>query len=529
MKVESFDNKTGLDSQIYKNSFEDFSKQFDKAAVNLKDGVKKFDFSTCSQISKWLELGAKGIENIDGILLRNGIKGMYEGQIIDGRQTAGLKQISNYKINKQYRYQNIKQQAGFAAEVISTTKENLTAQAEGTGITTIRTEDFSKYGHNDQYVDKVRIDSNGKVIERIQMKFVGKDANDCLNKLLSKNMDKYYDSTKVDKLEIPKDYYDKIKSGNLIGQKIEGYQKQLAKVTELGKTQEIEKYTAKINHCKELESKLERSTVSSDEAVFARKYPKAYTMKLTQNHIEGVRGGLTAAALTGVVSTVDNVSKFISGEISAEDMAIDIAKDTGIAGAVGYGTGFVSSAVSQAMKGSSHALIKSAGKLGVPAAIISFGVESFDSVTAFANGDIDAGELAYDLGENAASVAGGALGGMAMGAAVGSVVPGAGTLIGGILGGLVGTAVAGEAYNSIAETISEVQENGIGVLGDKAQKMASEQIANTAKGMEVIGSKAQEMANGVVELVTKEMPDMAGNICSAINNFAAEFKLPIAV
>ena len=59
--------------------------------------------------------------------------------------------------------------------------------------------------------------------------------------------------------------------------------------------------------------------------------------------------------------------------------------------------------------------------------------------------------------------------------------------------------------------------------------MASEQIANTAKGMEVIGSKAQEMANGVVELVTKEMPDMAGNICSAINNFAAEFKLPIAV
>ena len=245
-------------------------------------------------------------------------------------------------------------------------------------------------------------------------------------------------------------------------------------------------------------------------------------------HEAGIESGIAAAALTGVVSTVDNVSKFISGEISAEDMVIDIAKDTGISGAIGYGTGFVSSAVSQAMKGSSHTLIKSAGKLGVPAAIISFGVESFDSVTAFASGDIDAGELAYDLGENAASVAGG-LGGMAMGAAVGSVVPGAGTLIGGIVGGLVGTAVAGEAYNSIAETISEVQENGIGVLGDKAQKMATEQIANTAKGMEVIGNKAQEMANGVVELVTKEMPDMAGNICSAINNFAAEFNLPITV
>ncbi len=246
-------------------------------------------------------------------------------------------------------------------------------------------------------------------------------------------------------------------------------------------------------------------------------------------HENGMETGLTAAALTGVVSTVDNVSKFISGEISAEDMVLDIAKDTGVAGAIGYGTGFVSSAISQAMRGSSHALIQSAGKLGVPAAIISFGVESFDSVTAFASGDIDAGELAYDLGENAASVAGGAVGGMAMGAAVGSVIPGVGTVIGGILGGLAGTALASEAYNSIAETISEVKENGIGVLGDKAQKMATEQITNATKGMEVIGNKAQEMANGVVELVSKEMPDMVGNICSAINNFASEFKLPIAV
>lgn len=530
MKVESFDNKTGLESQIYRNSsIENFSKQFDDAAVKLKEGYKKFDFSTSSQISKWLGLEGKSIDGLDGIQFKNEIKGMYEGKTIDGKQTLGLKQIGKYKLNKQYRQQNIKQQAGYAAEVISTTKENLIAKTEGTGITTVRTEDFSEFGHNDQYVDKVRLDSNGKVIDRIQMKFVGKDAKDCLNKLLSGNMDKYYDSTKVDKLEIPKDFYDEIKSKNLIGKKMEGYQKQLDKVTALGKTEEIEKYTAQLNRCKELESKLERSTVSSDEAVFARKYPKSYTMNLTQNHIEGVRGGLTAAALTGVVSTVDNVSKFVSGEISAGDMAIDIAKDTGIAGAIGYGTGFVSSAVSQAMRGSSHALIQSAGKLGIPAAIISFGVESFDSVTAYANGNIDAGELAYDLGENAASVAGGALGGVAIGAAAGSIVPGVGTVIGGIVGGLVGTAVAGEAYNSIAETVSEVQENGIGVLGDKAQKAAMDKIANTAKSMEVIGSKAQEMANGVVELVTKEMPDMAGNICSAINNFAAEFKLPIAV
>lgn len=511
MKIESFDNKTGRESQLNRSSIMgELSKQFDNSAVNLKEGATKFDLGAVVNISKWLGLESDAISRLDNIQFKNEIKTMYEGTTINGRQTLGLKQIGKYKINKQYRRQNIKQQSGFAAEIASTAKENIIAKSEGTGVTTVRTDDFPEYGYNDQYVDKVRLDSSGNIIERIQMKFIGRNGKECLDKLLSKKMDKYFDSSKVDKIEIPKDYYDYIKNNNLVGQKIEKYQKQLDRVTELGKTAEIEKYTEKINLCKELEAKLERSTVSSDEAVFARKYPKSYTMRLTQNHTEGVRTGLTAVALTGVVSTVDNVSKFVQGEISAEDMAIDIAKDTGIAGAIGYGTGFVSNAISSAMKGSSHALLQSAGKLGIPASIISFGVESFDSVTEFAQGNIDAGELVYDLGENAASVAGGALGGVLTGAAAGSIVPGVGTVIGGIVGGLVGTALAGEAYKTAAEAISE-------------------QIPNATKGMEVIGNKAQEMANGVVEIVTKEMPDMTGSICSAINNFASEFKLPVAV
>lgn len=48
------------------------------------------------------------------------------------------------------------------------------------------------------------------------MKFVGKDGASCLSKLASKNYDKYFNEGKVDKIEIPKDYYDEIKSNNLI-------------------------------------------------------------------------------------------------------------------------------------------------------------------------------------------------------------------------------------------------------------------------------------------------------------------------
>ena len=514
MQIESLDNKSSLEATVFENlNVKEISKQFDSAGTNIKDGFRKLDNSSAVSLSNWLSLDKGSVVQLDDLLVKNEIKRMYEGvNVANGKQTLGLKEISQYKINEQYRKQNIKQQAGFAAEVASTAKENLIAQSKETGITTVRADDLPGASRNDQFVDKVRLNSSGEIIERIQTKFVGNNGEECLDKLLSKKFEKYYDGTKVDKIEIPKDYYDQIKSGNLIGKKIEKYQKQLDKVTELGKTEEIEKYQNKINHCKELETKLERSTVSSSEAVFAREHPKAYTMSITAkaSHMEGLKSGRDAAILTGIVSTVDNVSKFMAGEVSAEDMVLDIVKDTGVAGAIGYGTGFVSTAISSVMKNSSHALIQSAGKLGVPAAVISFGVESYDSITSFATGEIDASELAYDLGENASGVAGGILGGMAMGAALGSVVPGAGTVAGaaaGIVGGLIGTAVASEAYKTAVETVSDVTENGVEVLGDRAQ----------------------EMANGVVNLVTEKMPEMAGNVCSAINDFASQFSIPIKV
>lgn len=76
---------------------------------------------------------------------------------------------------------------------------------------------------------------------------------------------------------------------------------------------------------------------------------------------------------------------------------MEIAKDTGTAGAVGYGTAFLSTAVSQTMSKSSLALIKSVSGSCVPASVVSFAVDSYDSISDFAQGHIDGNELAYDL------------------------------------------------------------------------------------------------------------------------------------
>ena len=101
--------------------------------------------------------------------------------------------------------------------MISTAKENLKAQLEKTGITTYRADDLPDlFPKNDQFVDKVRMNQQGDIIERIQTKFIGEDAKQCLDKMMSKKFDKYLDSGKVDKIEIPKNFYDEIISKKMI-------------------------------------------------------------------------------------------------------------------------------------------------------------------------------------------------------------------------------------------------------------------------------------------------------------------------
>ncbi len=436
---------------------------------------------------------------------------MYNGiTYSDGFKTLGLKEISEWKVNKDYKYQNLKQHSGYAAEVIGTAKENLLAEKNGTGVKTFRADDRPDlFQKNDQYVDKIRVDSTGK-IERIQVKFVGKDAGECLSKLASKKYDKYFYDGKVDKMEVPKDYYGKMKE--LIPDKIGKLEEQLKHVKDNGNTEAAQNIEKQIERYKKIDEMIEQSTVTSDEATDAVKHPRRYVQKLfikdtfVESHKAGMDSAAVAVTITAAVSTVDNVSKVIDGEITPQEAFVDVAKDTGVAGGVAYGTAFISTAVSQTMSTSSHQLIQSLGNSGVPAAVISFGVQSYDCVVDYATGEITGSELAYDLGENAVSVGGSMLGAAVAGAAVGSVVPGAGTMVGfaaGMVGGMVGCAVASGAYASAVE------------FG--------------AENVDALADKAEEMANKTVDIAKEVMPDQVGNITASINNFASENNLPFKI
>lgn len=254
----------------------------------------------------------------------------------------------------------------------------------------------------------------------------------------------------------------------------------------------------------------------------------------------GIKTGKQAMMITGAISTVENVSAYMNGEISAEEMVIDIAKDTGTAGATGYAFGFVNSSVATAMQGSSHQLIQSLGKSNVPAAVISFGVTSFDSIVDYAQGEIDGQELAYDLGENAVGVAGsmagmaaagvaGAKVGAAVGTAVGTVVPGAGNVVGGavgttvgLVGGMVGYAVATEAYSTAVEVCATYGGEVVDAVGDFAVE-ASQTV--TAE-VEELGNKAQKIANDTIKLAESYGEEVANNVKAAIADFNVANALP---
>ena len=101
-----------------------------------------------------------------------------------GKQlTKSLKGISGYKVNPKDHDRNIKQQAGFTAEVKEVARENAERIIKGDKTRASRTDDIERrqdprYGEiggtNEGLYDIAVIDEHGNIIDASQMKFVGK-------------------------------------------------------------------------------------------------------------------------------------------------------------------------------------------------------------------------------------------------------------------------------------------------------------------------------------------------------------------
>ena len=524
MNLENIE-KTALEKNQFNVSekLESLHKSFD-SKITPKDGTYSSDLSKYQRNwNDWLNMD--GLSDLDKITREDieDIKRMYYGVDLDnGDKTIGLKDVGKYKINPEYKNQNIKQQAGFDAEIISTAKENVLARRDGTGVTTYRADDRPDlYPKNDQYVDKVRVDSNGNIIERVQTKFVGNDGKTCLDKLTSKKYEKYLFDGKVDKIEIPSDYYDQIMRDNLIQKKIDSLQQQLDRVSADGNLDEVAKKQHQIDKLKRVEEMLEKSTVSSEEAKYARVHPKGYVNKLfvPESILDAHEAGKASAAMafgnTIITETYKEYVAVMNGTKTKEE-AIgeidDILKKAGIDGLGGYGTGFIAKELFNLMSGSGSKFFSSLADLGIPGAAVSCITASYSSFEKYTKGEITKEMLIDELMDNIVSTTGNT-GGMALAgalanllfaeAAAGALLPAAGTFALSVAGGYVGCAVATKLYDTAVKYGSE----GAPILADKAKTFATETI----------------------ETVRTVAPEKVDAVRTSFNEFSAQHSLPFTL
>ncbi len=371
--------------------------------------------------------------------------------------TKGLKQISQEKVNPDYKYQNIHQQAGFSAEVKSTAKDNAEKIINGDPTRKVRTDDIGRV--NDPMYDTVVVDAQGNVIEgsETQIKFVGASESDptgqgdaarALKKFQSKKYDKYFDNDT--KIEVPSDQYDKIIQE--ADKEIEALSKQLERAKESGNTEQTEQLQKKLERLNKIKKNTRKSSVSSKEAVFAREHPGLSTAAdvAKLSHRAGVQMAGTSALIGGSFAMINSLVAVAKGEIEPEDAVRDVAKATAEAGAGGYATGFAGTAIKGAMQNSSSETLRVvANKTNAPAAIAMTAVRASQTLARYFSGEIDGLTCLETLGEEGAGMVS-----SSMFTVIGqAVIPV--PVVGGMIGGMVGYAFSSAAYGVLVSSLKE--------------------------------------------------------------------------
>lgn len=360
-----------------------------------------------------------------------------------------LKDISNSKINPKYEQQNYKQQAGFSAENKETARENAERIKEGKHTRTTRTDDINRV--NDPLYDHVELDEYGNVIEGSgsQMKFVGKNADECLNKLMSAKYQKYRDNNVA--FEVPSDYYDDIQQK--IDTKVDKLEQQKRVAQSRGDSRLADKHQKKIDELKKVKKNMKKSHVSNKEAMEARKSPRLSTAKDIHklSHEAGIEGAKSGALIGGGVAAVTNIVAMINRKKDFDEAVKDITKTTGKSAITGYAATYGSTVFKATMQNSSSSMIRSLSNTGLPGAIVSTAISSVSALGDFFDGKIDGRELLTRVGKNGMATATS----MAYGA-VGQVlipIPVAGAIVGSFVGYTLTTMM----YSGLMKSMNEAK------------------------------------------------------------------------
>jgi len=394
----------------------------------------------------------------------------------------GLKQISEYKVNPEFKDRNLKQQAGFAAETKEVARRRAEEAISGKRPTTVRTDDIP--GHvNDQLFDiTCEVDANGNPVpgSSMQMKFVGATPKDAVSAMLGKDYQKYIDNNC--KMLVPSDYFDGMKE-ELSG-RIEDLKKQIEYLKEHGKADVAAQKQALLDKCEKLRDNLEKSSVSNAEAMEARTDPLLSTAKdiVRVAHRAGVEQAKMGAAIGGGVSIVRNAVAYFNGKKGGKEAVVSVAKDTAEAAAVSYATGFAGSAIKGVAQNSASEYVRTLSKTNLPAYIATTALETGKTLTKYFKGEIDGAQCLEELGEKGYGMVN-----SAMYAAIGQIaipIP----IVGALAGSMIGYALSSASYKILTDSL-------------KAAKIARERrIAiekECAESIKLLKEYRQQLEDGI--------------------------------
>lgn len=360
-----------------------------------------------------------------------------------------LKSIAGEKVNPEYKSQNLKQQAGFSAEVQDVANTNAENIINKDSTRKVRTDDVGQV--NDPLYDTYKTDAQGNIIpgSGTQMKFVGGTPEEALKKIASNKFEKYLENDVP--IEVPSDFYDDMMSQ--ADEQIKKLNKQLEAQKKAGNSEQIKKINDKIAKYEKIKKSLVKSSVSNKEAMFARQHPKLATAKNINkvSHRAGMESAKYGAIIGGSTSLIRNFVSIVKGEEELEDAAVNVVKDTGKAAIFSYGTGYAGSAVKAIMQNAKSEYVRALSKTNIAGTVVNVAVTATKVMSKYFSGEIDGLECMEQLGQEGYGMVA-----SAMFATIGQVVipiP----VVGGMIGSMLGYAVASASYGVLTSSLKEAK------------------------------------------------------------------------
>lgn len=462
--------------------------------------------STSETVSRYGSANAEYIKGYTGIDHETGQK-----------FAKGLSDVAKHKVNAKYADQNIKQQAGFSAEIATTSRDNAEAIISGSKARTSRTDDLPQYGRNHNIVDRVQI-LDGQIIEgsQSQMKFVGN--RDKLLKDIAKE-DGDFSRYRGTKLELPTEQYEG--AAQHCREQANQLRFNAEQAEQSGKPDVAARLRREAENYEQLANDVRDSGLTTDQAIFYRKHPKIATALdiARTSHRAGTEGAKYGAAIGGTISLVQNLFALAQKEKNLAEAAGDLAFDTGKAAAIGYGTAFAGAAIKGGLQQSSRAGLRTLANTNAPALVVNICLSLGSSVKRYVTGEITESQLLAEVGEKGSGMLS-----ASMMAALGQIaipIP----FVGAALGGMIGYTLSSMFYQSALDAArgadaSRERLERVRAIETAARARIADEQAALDKFLRREIPELQAETQRLLTVVNTSASDQADTLAAAINRYA---------